>query len=168
MTNNRQCFPALLLPVFYIIIHWETGVLYAEKLSCRHRNLRGRICAATLTTRLSYILLGCCGGPSRRWRISCSMRKETTPRPSYRIWLLCRVCCSFLALHFAPHFSYYTSLPPKVVFMLYSEFLGSNILKEISICLVLHITVYYNTTCRSIDNHDHSNILKYTSTIILL
>jgi hypothetical protein len=68
---------------------------------------------------------------------------HTAPSPLCRNWLLCRVCCSFIALHFAPHFSYYTSLPPNVVFMLYSEFLGSNILKEMSICLVLHITVYY-------------------------
>ena len=67
---------------------------------------------------------------------------HTAPSPSCRDWLLCRVCCSFIALNFAPHFSYYTSLPPNVVFMLYSEFLDSNILKEMSICLVLRITVY--------------------------
>ena len=74
---------------------------------------------------------------------------HTAPSPSCRDLLLCRVCCSFIALHFAlTHFSYYTSLPPNVVSMLYSEFLDSKILKEMSICLVLRITVYffYNMT----------------------
>jgi hypothetical protein len=63
------------------------------------------------------------------------------PRPSCRDFLLCRICCSFIAFDFAPHFSYYVSLPPKVVFMLYSEFLDSNILEEMSICLATTINI---------------------------
>ena len=120
----------------------------AEYLLCAAKNMRHRISMyILLAVRYNkHLFLMSCFALISRLLLSAV---HTTDRPSCRDLLLCCVCCSFIALHFAPHSSYsYASLPPKVVFILYSEFLDSNKLKEMSICLVLRITdVYCNVTC---------------------